>query len=340
MPEISEVELKKIRPNSLNPRLEINKTGIDELADSIIQVGLLEPIIVRKIGNDSYEVVVGERRYWAAQKAGMKSVPVIVREYTDEQVMKLNLIENIQREDLNAVEKGKLCKLMMERFPEQFPTQLSVSQKLGVHRKRVEEWLAMTSSPENVQNLVAPRDETGRIPKGKISYDVALKLQQSNIEPEKQIELAKRFAERPTPNRAYRQIIKETQLKPEKPIAQVFHEVINEAPIYLPFSKVHADAIVNKQKTQTARKAKDPRLLKGAIVRAQVTHFADLEVDEVYRKKLGEFDDEDAEREGGYTLEEFKHIWEQLHGEWNPSETVYVIKFRLARLAGDTNSLE
>ena len=91
---VPDIELKKIQPNRLNPRLEFTKAGLDELTDSIKQVGLLEPIIVRPIG-DMYEVVVGERRYRAAQQAGLDKVPVIIRDYTDDQIMGLNLIENI-----------------------------------------------------------------------------------------------------------------------------------------------------------------------------------------------------------------------------------------------------
>ena len=99
----------------------------------------------------------------------------------------------------------------------------------------------------------------------------------------------------------------------------------------MPFSKVHADSILSKTKTQTSRKTKDPRLQKGVAVRAQVTHFADLEVIDVYRKKLADFNEEDAKREGGYTLDEFKEVWKSLHGEWNPNESVYIIEFSLKK---------
>ena len=94
-----DVELKKIQPSRLNPRLEFTKIGLDELADSIKHVGILEPIIVRLVDSDTYEVVVGERRYRAAQQAGLDKVPVIITDYTDEEVMEINLIENIQREE-------------------------------------------------------------------------------------------------------------------------------------------------------------------------------------------------------------------------------------------------
>jgi hypothetical protein len=84
--QLMEVELKKIRPNRLNPRLEINIIRLNDLADSIKQVGLLEPLVVRPVG-DGYEVVVGERRYRASQQIGLKTVPAVVRKYTDEEVI-------------------------------------------------------------------------------------------------------------------------------------------------------------------------------------------------------------------------------------------------------------
>ena len=333
-----DIELKKIQPNRLNPRLEFTKAGLDELADSVKQVGILEPIIVRPISEDKYEVVVGERRYRAAQQAGLEKMPVTIHSYNDAEVMEINLIENIQREDLSAVEKGRLCKQLMKEYPQEFPSHDAMAKRLGVIRQSISEWISTTETPEDIQRLIAPRDESGKIPKGKIGYDLALNLQRSKLGASKQTEIARRLAEKPTPARSYRQIIKEIAREPEKPIAQVFHEVINEAPIYLPFSKVHADAVIKNTKTQTTRKAKDPRLLKSVTVRAQVTHFADLEVADVYRKRLGDFDNEDAEREGGYTLDEFKEVWESLHGDWNPNESVYVIRFRLARIVGEPDN--
>lgn len=331
-----DIELKKIQPNRLNPRLEFTKAGLDELSDSIKRVGLLEPIIVRQVGNQ-FEVVVGERRYRAAQQAGLHKVPVIIRHFTDEEVMELNLIENIQREELSAVEKGNVCKQLMDTYPSKYPTKTVLASAIGVNPKRVEEWLAMTSVPVEIQSLVAPKNESGRIPSGKIGYDVALHLQRTRMEPERQIEVAQEFAKKPVPQRMYRQIVKEVARESDKPISQVFHEVIEEAPITLPFSKAHADAILKQVKTQTSRKTKDPRLQKGVNVRAQVTYFADLEVTDVYRKKLGDFDEEDAKREGGYTLDEFKEVWKELHGEWNPNESLYIIQFRLMKVVGETS---
>jgi len=108
---VPEIDLKKLEPNKLNPRQRFSKAGLDDLAASIRQFGVLEPILVRPV-NSHYQVVVGERRYRAAQQAGLDTVPVVIRDYSDEDVMEINLVENVQREDLSAVEKAKLHSIL------------------------------------------------------------------------------------------------------------------------------------------------------------------------------------------------------------------------------------
>jgi len=327
-----DIELKKIQPNRLNPRLEFSKAGLDGLSDSIRQVGLLEPIVVRPRGDSAYEVVVGERRYRAAQQAGLDMVPVIIRDYSDVEVMELNLIENIQREDLSAVEKGKVCEQLMKKFPTKYSTPYTLAKRLGISETHIYEWLQTTSLPIEIQRRIAPEPRRFSL-KGepKIDYQSAVAVARHVKEPEKAAKVIGELIKRHVPQRMVTQIAKQIEREPDKPVEAVFREVVEEAPIFLPFSRVHADEIVKGVKTQTARKTKDPRLQLGVIVRAQVTHFADLEISDVYRKKLGDFDEEDAMREGGYTLEEFKEVWKELHGEWNPNESVYVMRFKLAR---------
>jgi len=325
-----DIELKKIQPNRLNPRLEFSKAGLDELADSIKQVGLLEPIIVRPY-EDEYQVVVGERRYRAAQQARLDTVPVIIRDYTDDEVMELNLIENIQREDLSAVEKGKLCGELLHDFVGKYPSATRLAERLAIPADTLREWLQAGDLPTEIQRKIAPAT-LGRIPAGKIDYRTARQITQRVKEPERAIEIVEELTTRRVPQRFAVEIAKQVAKEPKRPVKTIFHEVVDEAPIFLPFSKTHADVIVTGLKTQTSRKTKDPRLQSGVTVRAQITHFADLKVTEVYRKKLGDFDEEDARQEGGYTLDEFKGVWKALHGEWNPNESVYVIRFRLARV--------
>jgi ParB/RepB/Spo0J family partition protein len=331
---VPQINIKKIQPNRLNPRSEFSKIGLDELSDSIKRVGVLEPIIVRPIENNRYEVVVGERRYRAAQQAGLDDIPVTIKEYTDEEVMELNLIENIQREELNAVEKGKICKRLLDQFPRIYPNKTILAKRLGYGESAINSWLQTVDMPEEVQNRIAPETSQRTIPVGKVDYDTVIRISRKIKEPEKLVEVIDHIAENRIPRRIATQLTQRIVREPQKSVEQVFKEITG-APPYLPFSKVHADAILNHTKTQTSRKTKDPKLQPGTVVRAQITHFADLEIKTVYRKKLRDFDNEDAKREGGYTLEEFKQVWKDLHGEWNPDESVYIIRFDLARAVGE-----
>jgi ParB/RepB/Spo0J family partition protein len=331
-----DIELKKIQPNRLNPRLEFSKVRLDELADSIKQVGLVEPIVVRPRGNQ-YEIVIGERRYRAAQQAGLNIVSAIVRDYTDDEVIELNLIENIHREDLSHVEKGNCAIELMREFPDKFPSKVKLAKRLGVADVTVNSWIqAAQVVPRAVQSMIAPAEPTsGRIPKGKISGDMAVTIARQVKDEERQIELAEELRKRGIPKPQARQVISQVARQPERPVQEIFRRTVEEAPALLPFSKKHADDILIGGKTQTSRRGIYPNIKPGGIVRAAITHFADLEILDVQRKKLNDFDENDAQREGGYTLEEFKEVWKRLHGQWNPKEIVSVVKFRLVRAVGE-----
>ena len=330
MPElVKEIELKKIRPNRLNPRLDINVEHLNELADSIKEVGLLEPIIVRPVNNE-FEVVVGERRYRASQQAGLEKVPAIVREYSDDEVVQLNLIENVQREDLSAIEKGKVCKYLLEKYPDKYPSQMALAKKIGVSHDTISLWLRTVEVvPQEVQTYVAPSTISKEVPEGKIDYLTAVKVGRSVKEPKRRVEVIKKLAERRLPVRERSQVIEKVSREPERSIEEVIEEVA-ETPYELPFRLAHMKPILDGIKTQTSRTGiPDPKVKVGAIVHAAIwePHFADLRITSIERKRLKYFDEEDAKREGGYTLEEFKKVWKDIHGEWDENQFVYVIHF-------------
>jgi len=326
---IIEVELKRIRPSKLNPRLEVNIERLNELAESIKEVGLLEPIIIRPVDKE-FEVVVGERRYRASQQAGLEKVPAIVREYSDDEVVQLNLVENIQREELSAIEKGNVCKYLLENFSEKYPSQSAVAGKIGVSADAVSLWLRSAELvPEEVQGLVAPSTISGSVPQGKIDYATALKVGRSVKEPEKKAEIIKKLAERKLPVKERARVIERVALEPEKSIDEVIEEVA-EAPYELQFLACEKEPIVEGKKTQTSRLTiPDPKIKAGAIVHAIVREprFADLRISSVERKKLKYFDEEDAEREGYPTMREFRKMWQDAYGEWDENQLVYVIHF-------------
>jgi ParB/RepB/Spo0J family partition protein len=323
------VESKKIHPNRLNPRLDIDVGRLNELADSIKQVGLLEPIIVRPHDGE-YEVVVGERRYRAAQQIGLMRIPVIIRDYSDDEVIELNLVENTQREDLSAVEKGNCCKQLMEKYPEKYPTKEAVSRKVGFSTASISEWLELMRAPEELRKMVAPSERVGTpLPKGKITYKTAVRITRRIKEPERQVQIARELSKVSAYERGAQKVISKAVEEPEKPIGEIVKEVI-EAPYELPFRLSHLDPILKGTKTQTSRKGiPSSNIREGATIHAAVwePNVATLKVTSIRRKRLGDFTEEDAKKEGGYTLAGFRETWKKIHGNWNGDDYVYVIGF-------------
>ena len=112
---VETLKITEVEPNREQPRKNFNEDALLELSDSIKQYGVIQPLIVQKKG-DHYEIIAGERRWRAAKMAGIKEIPVIIKDYSDQQVMEISLIENIQREDLNPIEEAMAYKNLMEEF--------------------------------------------------------------------------------------------------------------------------------------------------------------------------------------------------------------------------------
>jgi ParB family chromosome partitioning protein len=280
--------------------------------------------------NDEFEVVLGERRYRASQQAGIEKIPVIVREYSDDEVVQLNLVENVQREDLSAIEKGRVCRYLLDNCGEKYPSQAAVAKKIGVSSDAVSLWLRTVEVvPKEAQQYVAPSAVSGQVPEGKIDYLTAVRVGRAVEEPDKRVEAIKKLAEKRLPAKEKAQVIEKLAHEPEKPVEQVIEEVA-EAPYEMQFEAVDKEQLLKGIKTQTSRTSvPDPKIRAGAIVRAAIwePHFADLRISSVERKRLKYFDEEDAKREGGYALEQFKKLWKKTHGEWDDDQLVYVIHF-------------
>ncbi|MGB8780766.1 MAG: ASCH domain-containing protein, partial [Candidatus Bathyarchaeia archaeon] len=145
----------------------------------------------------------------------------------------------------------------------------------------------------------------------------------------KRVEAIKKLAEKRLPANEKAQVIEKLAHEPEKPVEQVMQEVA-EAPYEMQFEAVDKEPLLKGMKTQTSRTGvPDPKIKAGAIVRAAIwePHVADLRISSVERKRLKYFDEEDAKREGGYTLEQFKKLWKKTHTEWDEDQLVYVIHF-------------
>ena len=155
---VIEMKINSVEPNSNQPRKTFDDDKIDDLAESIKVHGVLQPIIVTKIG-DYYQIIAGERRWRASKKAGLKTIPAIVRDYDDKKIREVALIENLQRQDLNALETAKAIKELME---EHSLTQEEISKTLGKSRSAIANTLRILNLDERVQELVA----TGKISEG------------------------------------------------------------------------------------------------------------------------------------------------------------------------------
>ena len=156
---VTELRLSEIEPNRAQPRRQFDEAALEELAESIRKVGLLQPITVRPMANLGYQIVAGERRWRACRMAGLETVPAIVKEMTDQECAEVALIENLQREDLNAVEEAKGYRSLIDRFG---LTQEQVAQAVGKSRPAIANALRLLALPEDLLGLLAD----GRITAG------------------------------------------------------------------------------------------------------------------------------------------------------------------------------
>ena len=148
---IQEIKLKELRPNPYQPRKTFHQESIDELRDSIIEHGILQPLVVRK-SIRGYEIVVGERRFRAAREAKLETVPAVVRELSEQQMMELAVLENLQREDLNPIEEGQAYQTLMEKLK---LTQEEVAKRLGKSRPHIANHIRLLSLPQKIQELIS-----------------------------------------------------------------------------------------------------------------------------------------------------------------------------------------
>ena len=147
---IQMMKINMVEPNRDQPRKKFDEDAILELADSIKQFGVLQPLLVRK-NKDYYEIIAGERRWRAAKQAGVKEVPVIVKEYTEQEIVEIGLIENIQRENLNPIEEAMAFKRLLEEFNLK---QDEVAERVSKSRTAVTNSMRLLKLDERVQQMI------------------------------------------------------------------------------------------------------------------------------------------------------------------------------------------
>ena len=141
---INEISINQITPNPDQPRTTFDKEALEELAASIAELGIIQPLTLRKTGNDSYQIISGERRFRAAKLAGLKNVPAYIREATDSELTEMALIENIQREDLNAIEIALTFRKLIDQY---HLTQERLSERVGKKRTTIANFLRLLKLP-------------------------------------------------------------------------------------------------------------------------------------------------------------------------------------------------
>lgn len=195
--ELVELDIDRIKPSDVQPRNVFNESKLEELAQSIRKNGIIQPLVVRRVG-DRFQIIAGERRWRAAQKAGLHRVPCIVKEVPDASVLELSLIENIQREELNAIEEANAYKSLLEQRD---MTQEEVAQRVGKERSSITNSLRLLKLPDQVQKLVE---------ENKLSMGHARAL--LSVEPgERQVRFAKEIVTRALSVRETERLCKRTQ---------------------------------------------------------------------------------------------------------------------------------
>lgn len=210
-----EVKLTDVEPNKEQPRKNFDEEKIALLAESIKENGLIQPIVVRK-ENNKYKIIAGERRWRAARVAGMKKVPIIIKEASDEQVLQMALIENIQRQDLNSIEEAMAFKYLVEEYG---MTQNQVAQKVGRSRPGVANIIRLLNLCPKVQDMIV----TGRLSEGQAKTLLSIE------DPDLQYEIALEVEKRAMTVRDVESLIHaRTQVKKGKKLENVFTRAVEE----------------------------------------------------------------------------------------------------------------
>ena len=198
----AEIDIEKLRPNPHQPRTNFDPTSLAELAQSIEEAGILQPVVVVP-NEDHFTIIVGERRWRAAQKIGLKTIPAIIRHMTEEQQMEAALVENLQREDLNPLEIASAYQRMTQDL---HLTQEQVAVKVGKDRASVSNYVRLLKLPQRVQNMLT---------EDKLSMGHARALL-SIEDPALQVQTAIEINKRDLSVRAVENLVKKLLKKPEQ----------------------------------------------------------------------------------------------------------------------------
>ena len=213
------VKVTAIERNREQPRKDFNEEAMEELAESMKVYGVLQPLLVQKKG-DYYEIIAGERRWRAAKLAGLKEVPVVIREYTKQQTMEIALIENVQREDLNPIEEAKAYQRLIQEFELK---QEEIAARVGKNRVTITNSMRLLKLDERVQDLLIQNQITGgharallSVEDGQLQYELAGKIIAENLSVRETEKLVKSLSKKKNP--------KEKKVEDES-LTLIFHDL-------------------------------------------------------------------------------------------------------------------
>jgi len=198
----ADLDIDQLKPNPLQPRLKFNPESIEELAQSIKSSGLIHPLIVAPEG-DGFKIIVGERRWRAAQKIGLKKIPVLIRTIPKEQELEVSLIENLQREELNSIEIAHAYQKLIQEL---HYTQQQIAKKVGKDRTSVTNYLRLLKLPKEIQEELGEN----KISMGHARALLALK------DPEQQKHVCRLIIQKNLSVREVEKMINRTRVKPKK----------------------------------------------------------------------------------------------------------------------------
>lgn len=169
---VNTININDLRAGKYQPRTEFDKEALDALVESIKEKGVLQPLLVRKQG-DKYEIIAGERRWRAAKEAGLKEVPVIVKEFSDQEALEVALVENLLRENLSAIEEAEGLQRLITEFSH---TQEALSQIVGKSRSHIANTLRLLNLPQEIQNMVKENKLSAGHARALVGLDNAVEL--------------------------------------------------------------------------------------------------------------------------------------------------------------------
>lgn len=207
-----EVEIERILPGEAQPRLGFNEDSLRELAQSIKEKGIIQPIVLTRVGDGTFRIIAGERRWRAAKLAGLEKVPAIVKDVSPREAVEIALIENIQREDLDPVETARAFEKLINEFS---LTQEELSQRVGKDRATIANYLRVLRLPEEIKNYL----REGLITLGHAKAILSIDNEEKQLELCKLI-IKKSLSVRQTEELA-RKFLQEREKKPKKEIPEI-----------------------------------------------------------------------------------------------------------------------